>query len=152
MRPRLSTKATLSFAIVASQYNAQFVQPLVDNAYRELNALEPGAAVSLVAAPGAFEIPVLVKAVAETGKYNAILALGVLLQGETSHAVLVAQAVTNSLLKISIDEGIPVIHEVLLVENEAQAEARCIGADHNRGIEAARAAVSVARALRDLRQ
>ncbi len=151
MRPRLAPKASLSFAIVASQFNAQYVQPLVDNAYNELNLLEPGATVTLVPAPGSFEIPLLVKAVAELERYQAILALGVILQGETAHATLVAQAVTEALLRLSLEHHVPVIHEVLLLENEEQAVVRCMGQELNRGIEAARAAVSAARTLRDIK-
>lgn len=151
MRPRLAPKATLTFAIVASEYNAQFVQPLVDHTFRELNMLEPGATINLVSAPGSFEIPLLVKSLAELERYNAIIALGVLLQGETAHATLVAQAVTNALMEISLAHHIPVIHEVLLVENESQARVRCMEGEINRGLEAARAAVAAARSLRDIR-
>ena len=151
MRPRLAPKATLSFAIVASQYNAQFTQPLVDNAYRELNILEPGATVSLISAPGSFEIPLMVQAVAELDRYQAIIALGLIIEGETSHAGLIAQSVTNSLLDISLALRVPVIHGVLLVGSEEQARARCIGQEFNRGIEAARAAVAAARTLRDIK-
>jgi 6,7-dimethyl-8-ribityllumazine synthase len=147
----LAPKATLSFAIVASQYNAQFTQPLVDNAYRELNILEPGATVSLVSAPGTFEIPLMVHSVAELDRYHAIIALGLVIQGETAHAALIAQSVTNSLLEISLAHRVPVIHGILLVENEAQARVRCIDQEFNRGVEAARAAVSAARTLRDIK-
>jgi 6,7-dimethyl-8-ribityllumazine synthase len=151
MRPRLAPKATLSFAIVASQYNAQFTQPLVDNAYQELNILEPGATVSLISAPGSFEIPLMVQTVAELDRYQAIIALGLIIQGETAHATLIAQSITTSLLGISLAHRIPVIHAVLLVENEAQARARCIEQEFNRGVEAARAAVASARTLRDIK-
>ena len=151
MRPRLATKASLSFAIVASQYNSRFTQPLVDNAYRELLLLEPGTNVSLISAAGSFEIPLLVQAVAELDRYQAIIALGLVLQGETAHAALIAQSVTSSLLTISLAHRVPVIHGVLLVENEQQAQERCIELEFNRGIEAARAAVTAARALRDIK-
>lgn len=151
MRPRLAPKATLSFAIVASQYNARFTQSLVDNAYRELNAIEPGATVSLISAPGSFEIPLIVQSVAELERYDAIIALGLILQGETAHATLVAQGVTSALLDISLNHKVPVIHGVLLVENEGQAQARCMEQEFNRGVEAARAAVTAARVLRDIK-
>lgn len=151
MRPRLAPKATLSFAIVASEFNSQFVQPLVNHAFNELNTLEPGATVTLVSAPGSFEIPILVQAVAEQERYQAILALGVIVEGETAHADLIARGVTEALLGISLRHRVPVIHAVLLVKDEAQAKARCLDLEHNRGIEAARAAVSVARTFRDLR-
>ncbi len=151
MRPRQAPRATLSFAIVASQYNAKFTQPLVDNAYQEINLLEPGATVTLISTPGAFEIPLVVQTVAELGRYQAIIALGLLLQGETAHAALVAESVTRALLDISLAHRTPVIHGVLLVENEDQARARCIDPEFNRGVEAARAAVAAARTLRDIK-
>jgi 6,7-dimethyl-8-ribityllumazine synthase len=151
MRPRLAPKATLSFAIVASQYNAQFTQPLVDNAYRELNILEPGATVSLISAPGSFEIPLMVQAVAELERYQAIIALGLIIRGQTAHADLIAQSVTTALLDISLAHRVPVIHGVLLVENEELARARCIDQEFNRGVETARAAVAAARTLRDIK-
>ncbi|TSA35708.1 MAG: 6,7-dimethyl-8-ribityllumazine synthase [Verrucomicrobiaceae bacterium] len=151
MRPRLAPKATLSFAIVASQYNAQYTQSLVDNAYAEINVLEPGATVNLVSTPGSFEIPLMVQSLAELERYQAIIALGVLFQGETAHAALVAQSVTNALMNISIAHRVPVIHEVLLVENEEQARARCLDQELNRGVEAARAAVAAARTLREIK-
>jgi 6,7-dimethyl-8-ribityllumazine synthase len=151
-RPRKVSKASHSFAIVASQYNATYVQPMVDNAYYEINELEPGASVVLLSAPGSFEIPLLVKLAAEQEKYSAILALGVILQGETSHAVLIGQAVTTALMQISLESRIPVIHEVLLLDNEAQAKARCIDKGHNRGVEAARAAVAAARSVQEIKE
>jgi len=151
MRPRLAPKATLAFAIVASQYNAVYTQALVDHAYAELNVIEPGATVSLVSSPGSFEIPLLVQALAELDRYHAIIALGVLFQGETAHATLIAQGVTNALLNISLSHRIPVIHEILLLDNEEQARARCLEEGINRGIEAARAAVAAARSLRDIK-
>lgn len=151
MRPRLAPKATLSFAIVASEYNAHYVQPMVNHAYTELTTLEPGAAVTLISAPGSFEIPLFVKALAELERHQAIIALGVLMQGETAHAQLVAHAVTTALMTISIDHHVPILHEVLLLDNDEQAQARCLSQEYNRGIEAARAAVSAARTLRDIR-
>ena len=150
IRPRMATRTTLAFAIVASQYNLGFVQPMVDNAYRELNDLEPGTQVSLTWVPGAFEVPLAAKLLASQKKYDAVLALGVILQGETAHATLIAQSVTTALQDIALEFMIPVVHEVLLLENEAQAQARCVGLEMNRGIEAARAAVAAARTAREL--
>lgn len=149
VRPRQTTKAALSFAIIASQYNAEYVQALVDHASKELLALEPGAAITVIHVPGAFEIPLLAKAAAESHLYQAILALGVILEGQTSHADLIARGVTQALLEISLSHRLPVIHGVLLLGNEEQARTRCMGRELNRGTEAARAAVATARALLD---
>ena len=73
-----------------------------------------------------------------------------IIDGETAHARLIADAVTRSLLDISLQHGIPVIHEVLLVANEDQARRRCLESDINRGIEAARAAVAASLSLKSL--
>ena len=150
IRPRITTKASLSFAIVASQYNNTYVQPLVDFATAEINELEPGANVSVVRVPGSFEIPLAVKLVALQKKFDVILALGVVLQGETAHAELIAKSVTGALMNLALEFSVPVIHEVLFLKNEEQAKARCLGAEFNRGIEAARAAVSIARTVKQL--
>jgi 6,7-dimethyl-8-ribityllumazine synthase len=150
IRPRSLGKATLSFAIVAGQYNLTYTQGLVDHAQRELNDLEPGGSIKLVWAPGAYEIPLMVKMIAAQKKVHAILALGVVLQGETAHAGLITQAVTSALLDISLEYTVPVINEVLLLQDEQQAEARCLGTEINRGVEAARAAIAAARTVREL--
>ena len=150
IRPSITTKASLSFAIVASQYNNTYVQPLVEFATAEINELEPDAHVSLVRVPGSFEIPLAVKLVAIQRKFDAILALGVVLQGETAHAELIARSVTGALMNLALEFTVPVIHEVLFLQNEEQAKARCLGAKLNRGIEAARAAVAIARTVKEL--
>ena len=150
VRPRLARKSGLSFAIVASRYNNAYVQALIDSATTELNEVEPGANVHLVRVPGSFEIPLAVKLVALEKKVDAILALGVVLRGETAHADLIARSVTTALMNLALELRIPVIHEVLLLDNEEQAKARCLGKKLNRGTEAARAAVSIARTVNDL--
>ena len=150
IRPRSARKSGLSFAIVASHYNNTYVQPMVDSASSEINELEPGAGVHLVRVPGSFEIPLAVKLVAMQRKFDVILALGVILQGETAHADLIGRSVTAALMNIALEFRVPVIHEVLLLQNEEQAKARCLGTDLNRGIEAARAGVSIARTVNEL--
>jgi 6,7-dimethyl-8-ribityllumazine synthase len=76
----------------------------------------------------------------------------VLLQGATAHATLVAQTVTDALMEISLRHRLPVLHEILLVENEDHAAARCVEPDLNRGTEAARAAVRMLRAIKALKE
>jgi len=143
-------KVGFSFAIVASQYNLPFAQGLVEHAHHEINELEPGAITKLVWAPGSFEIPVITKFLAEQKKFQAFLCLGVVLQGETAHASIIAHSVASALQDIALEFSVPVINEVLLLENEAQARKRCLEDEINRGTEAARAAISAARTLRDL--
>jgi 6,7-dimethyl-8-ribityllumazine synthase len=149
-RPHVTTKASLSFAIVASRYNDHYVRPLVEFATSEINELEPGADISLVRVPGSFEIPLAVKLVARQKKCHGIIALGVVFQGETAHADLIARSVTQALMNLALEFCVPVIHEVLFLKNEEQAKARCLGPKLNRGLEAARAAVAMARAVKQL--
>lgn len=150
LRPRTASDTSRSYAIVASQFNDTYVQPLVDHASRELTEIEPGAKIEVFRSPGSFEIPVFVQAAAGLKKFDAILALGVIFQGETGHANLIAESVTKALLDISLAHRVPVIHEVLFLKNEEQARERCLETEHNRGLEAARAAVLAARNLLEI--
>lgn len=149
-RPR-SSRRKQHYEIVASLFNRPYVQGLVDHAVAELRALSPSADISIHQVPGAFEIPVVVREIALKKNAQAILALGVILRGKTSHAQNLARSVTDALQKIAIDHGVPVINAVLSLETEAQARERCLGSKINRGKEAARAAVTVGEVLDDLR-
>lgn len=149
-RPDAGDTTPGTYAIVASQFNASFVDSLVDHAVTELRAISPECTISIHRTPGSFELPLLAQAAARTIKPHAIIALGVILEGETAHARLIADAVTRSLLDISLRHEVPVIHEVLLVANEEQARRRCLDSELNRGIEAARAAVAASISLKSL--
>jgi 6,7-dimethyl-8-ribityllumazine synthase len=149
-RPSIPTKAKQSFALVVSSYNGKYTSALEKNARAELIAINPKATVTTLEAPGSFEIPLLVELLARQNKYDALLALGVIIQGKTAHAGLIAASITHSLQQISLQHAVPVIHEVLLVDNETQARARCIDPKINRGREAARAAVSAAHAVQSI--
>lgn len=145
------TDAKRSFAIVASKFNGRFVQGLIDHATDELRSLAPAAMIALHQVPGAFEIPVVVREIAKTKNIDAVLALGVILQGSTTHAEHLSHSVTNALQQIALEYGVPVINAVLGLENEHQAQERCLEKRINRGIEAAQAAVEVANVLASLR-
>ena len=139
-----------SFAIVASQYNAEFVSGLVDHARRELEAISPSFSIQTYEVPGAFEIPLMVQEVAGRG-IDAIIALGVIIEGETQHANLIAGAITTSLQQLSLTHRLPIIHEVLLLKNAEQARIRCLEDEINRGTEAARVAAQMVQTLGQLR-
>lgn len=149
-RPRIVGGKRM-FPLVASQFNPRFVQGLVNHATEELRALTPNAVVTLHQVPGAFEIPVVVHELALQKKADAIIAIGVIIQGSTTHAEHLSHSVTNALQQIAIEHGIPVINAVLSVENEQQARERCLEKKINRGIEAARAAVQISSVMADLR-
>ncbi|NQX01584.1 6,7-dimethyl-8-ribityllumazine synthase [bacterium] len=129
--------------IVASKYNEQFTDALVENAIEELGELVPQGRVDLIRVPGAFEIPVMIASILERDPPACVIALGLIIRGSTEHADLVAASVTEALQRLAVKSLRPVIHEVLLVDDEKQAYARCIGAQLNRGREAARAAASM---------
>jgi 6,7-dimethyl-8-ribityllumazine synthase len=148
--PKFESVNVPRFAIVASEYNPEFVQGLVNNTCRELYKIEERSAVELFSAPGSFEIPVVADMVASLRRHDVVIALGVLLQGKTRHADLIAESVANALQQVALKHALPVIHEVLLVGTEEEARERCLGKDLNRGTEAARAAFSVLRTKQQL--
>ena len=150
IRSRLARRKR-RFSIVASRFNERYVRGLVEHATKELNLLSPNADISLHHVPGAFEIPIVVREIALQKKADAILALGVILEGKTSHAEHLARSVTDALQQISIIHGTPVINAVLSVKNDKQAHERCLGSKINRGTEAAQAAVEIADRLKELR-
>jgi 6,7-dimethyl-8-ribityllumazine synthase len=137
-----------TFAIVASRYNERYVGAMLRAARRCLK--EAGASeVVVVRVPGAYEIPVVAARLARVHKppLSAIICLGVILRGATTHAQHIGEAVSNTLSQLQVLYEVPVIHEVLLLESEEQAEERCLSRDHNRGAEAAQTALEMARVM-----
>ena len=145
------------FAIVASQYNSRYVDSMLQAAKRELK--RAGAKqLEVIRVPGAYEIPVVAARLARRGGTGeagrplaAIICLGVILRGETVHASHIGEAVSRALMEIQLRFELPVIHEVLLLENEAQARVRCLNRKHNRGTEAAQTALAMASVMGRLR-
>ena len=149
-QPVLSA-AGLRFAIVGSRYNRRFADALVNHATRALHKADADRHdVKVVRVPGGFEIPIVVERLAASGHFEAIIALGVIIRGETGHADLIGAAITRELAATAVRHGVPVVHEVLLLQNEKQAQARCVKPEHNRGTEAALTAIEMARLMQEL--
>lgn len=145
---RTSTRAAAHrFAIVASEYNARYVDGMLRAAKAKLRAA--GAAeIKVVRVPGAFEIPVVAGALARQHRaWDAVICLGVIMQGQTSHAQHVGEAVTAGLMELAVATGVPMIHEVLVFTTAEQAKVRCLSAEFNRGAEAAQTALRMAKVL-----
>ena len=139
-----------SFAIIASRYNARYVDSMLRAAKEELWRADVSS-IQIVRVPGAYEIPVVAKRLARTSPgLSAIICLGVILRGQTVHAEHIGRAVSDALMAISVSCEVPVIHEVLLLENEEQARVRCLGNEFNRGAEAAQTALEMARVVQGL--
>jgi 6,7-dimethyl-8-ribityllumazine synthase len=146
------TKGT-TFAIVASKYNGRYVDAMLTAAKRELK--KAGAKVQVVRVPGAFEIPAVAAALAARNtqpatRPAAIICLGVIFQGQTSHADHIGRGVTHALAGIQVEHKIPVIHGVFVFTKEEHAKVRCLGKTHNRGTEAAHTALAMAAVMRTI--
>ena len=145
------TKAAGPIAIVASAYNAKYVDAMLDASLSVLG--ENGAGeVELIRVPGAFEIPVAVAKLARRKRKRpvAIICLGLVIRGETAHAEHIGTTVSRLLGEISVETGVPVIHEVLLLENEDQARKRCVNRSTNRGTEAANTALKMGQIVQSI--
>ncbi len=136
-----------NISIICARYNEKYTDALLQNCLAELEECAPYAKINIIRVPGAFEVPVMVKRTinspSEADQPNVVIAFGVILRGSTAHADLVGTAVTNQLMSLACETMVPIIHEVLLLNDEQQAFARCIASTLNRGREAARAAISM---------
>lgn len=137
--------------IVAARFNEVITRKLVDGALAGLTALGvPDDHIDVAWVPGAFEIPLVAHRLARSGRFDGVICLGAVIRGETAHFDLVANEAARGIADIARDTGIPVIFEVLAVENLAQAEDRAGGAHGNKGWEAAEAVLSMVSLLEEL--
>lgn len=125
-------------------YNEPLMNGLLESTKAELLGLMPAASVPLYRVPGAWEIPVCAEYVMQYTNADVIICLGIVIRGETGHADLITQSVSDKLQEMSVRHLTPIINTVLLVDDEAQARLRVFGDQMNRGVEAARAALNMA--------
>ncbi len=132
------TALDAKFAIVQTTWNEFVVDKLVDGAIRGLT--RHGISeddITLVTAPGAFEVPLVVQKLAESGKYDAVIALGAVIRGSTPHFDYVSGAAVNGLSKVTLDTGVPVSFGILTVDTIEQSIERAGTKAGNKGEESA---------------
>ena len=141
----------LKFGIVVSRFNDLFTGQLLKGAMDCL--LRHGADeknIEIVWVPGAYELPLALKKLAQAGKHNSLIALGAVIQGATAHAGLINAQVARALTQISLESGIPVIDGIVAAENIDQAIERCGSKSGNRGWNAAQIAIEMASLVQQL--
>ena len=137
--------------LLRSAFNRSVVEGLADGARCAL--LEAGADADRVGeheTPGAFELPLAALVAARSGRWDAVIALGAVIRGETDHYEHIAREAAAGLAAVSRQTGVPVALGVLTVDDAKQARKRCVPGPDNKGAEAARAAVTMVHLLRQL--
>jgi 6,7-dimethyl-8-ribityllumazine synthase len=141
----------LKFGIVASRFNEFITNKLLAGALDALKrhgVAEDDMAVAWV--PGAFEIPMIAKKMAESGKYDGVICVGAVIRGSTPHFDYVAAEVSKGVAQVGINTGVPTIFGVITTENIEQAIERAGTKAGNKGFEAAEAAIEMANLLRSM--
>jgi 6,7-dimethyl-8-ribityllumazine synthase len=137
----------LRIGIVQARFNAAITEKLYETCQAELLALGVSPKhIRHVTVPGALEVPLALQAMAEQKDYDALIALGCIIRGETYHFELVANESGAGVTRVSLDHGTPIANAILTVENDEQAWARA----EEKGRDAARVAVEMANLLEDL--
>jgi len=137
----------LRIGIVRARFNEPLTNKLAEACLAELDRLDvdPGD-IRHVTVPGALEVPIALKAMADSGDFDALIALGCIIRGETYHFELVANESGAGVSRVALDHQVPIANAILTVENETQAWARA----EEKGRDAARVAVEMANLLEDL--
>ncbi|MBK7405285.1 MAG: 6,7-dimethyl-8-ribityllumazine synthase [Phycisphaerales bacterium] len=127
-------------AVIVAQYNASVTNRLRDAALEAyVQAGGNVADVAVIEAPGSFELPALALAAAKTGRFAGVVALGCVIQGETSHNHHIADAVAHGLIAVTLQTGVPATFGVITAETAGQAYARAGGREGNKGAESMQA-------------
>ena len=138
----------LKFGIVAARFNEFIVNKLVGGALDTLHRHETADGdIDVAWVPGAFEIPIVAKKMAESGKYDAVLCLGAVIRGSTTHYDYVCSEVSKGVAQVGLQTGVPTIFGVVTTENIEQAIERAGTKAGNKGADAAMAAMEMASLL-----
>ena len=138
----------LKFGIVAARFNEFIVSMLVGGALDTLHRHETADSdIDVAWVPGAFEIPIAAKKMAESGKYDAVLCLGAVIRGSTTHYDYVCSEVSKGVAQVGLQTGVPTIFGVVTTENIEQAIERAGTKAGNKGADAAMAAMEMASLL-----
>ena len=139
------------YAIVAACYYDDIINGLIDGCRKTLKAAGVDEKrIDLIRVPGALELPLAARILADKEQHVAIIALGAVIKGDTSHYDVVVNESCHQLLAVSVDAGIPVLNAVLTVYKREDAEKRCQDNDNNKGSEAATAALQMANLIKKL--
>ncbi len=141
----------LEFAIVCARFNDFFVSKLLDGAV-DCISRHGGRSddITICRVPGSYELPLVVQRLAESKKYDAIIALGVVIQGATSHAQFITAQVASGLAEIGIKYSLPVIFGIVSAETIEHAIERSGSKVGNRGIDAAESAIEMANLMKQI--
>lgn len=146
-----SVDAGANIAIIVSDFNPTITEALKTGAVERLTELGiQSQALTVVHVPGAVEIPLVASRLAQTEKYNAIITLGVVVRGETSHYDSVCEQVSLGCQQVMLDYNVPVVFGVLTTENQAQAQDRVGGKKGHKGRDAADAAIAMISVLQQI--
>ena len=140
----------MKIAIIKSEYNPEIVNNLLEACIIGLNRSQfPKKDISTFSVPGAFEIPLMAKKIASTKKFNLIIALGVVIKGQTDHYQHICQQCSRGIMQVQLETEIPIIFEVLMVTKEKYARARSslIKLEDNKGLHAAEAAIKLLKVI-----
>ena len=147
--PGRSDARGLQLCILRSAFNAPIVDGLLAGAREALREMGAGSdAVHVVDVPGAFELPLAAQGAAASGRFDAVVALGAVIKGDTDHYEHISREAASGLAAVARETGVPVAFGVLTCGTEAQAVARSMPGEDNKGAEAARAAVAMVHVLK----
>jgi|SRR2546421_3590947 len=135
----------MRLGIVASRFNEALAGKLLERARREAERL--GAHTAVISVPGALEIPLALQWLAQSGRFDALVAIGAVIRGDTHHFEVVANESARGVMDVALEFGLPVANGILTTDDEAQAEARL-----DKGAEAVRVAIEMARLKSELNE